>query len=127
MLTREDDIDVHALHRQGWTISAIARHLGHDRKTIRAYLSGATESLGSERRRAPDPFEPFVDYVGQAAGRGPAPVGDDAVRRGRSSWGSTGRIRRSPAQLRARGLRPACEPCRPAKGRAGGGDRAPAG
>jgi hypothetical protein len=30
MLTREDDIDVHALRRQGWTISAIAveRHRG---------------------------------------------------------------------------------------------------
>ncbi len=40
MLTREDDIDVHALRRQGWTISAIARHLGRDRKTIRAYLAG---------------------------------------------------------------------------------------
>ena len=36
MLTREDDIDVHAPRRQGWTISAIARHLGRDRKTIRA-------------------------------------------------------------------------------------------
>ena len=35
MLTQEDDVDVHALHRQGWTISAIARHLGHDRTTIR--------------------------------------------------------------------------------------------
>jgi predicted transcriptional regulator len=40
MLTREDDVDAHALHRQGWTISAIARHLGRDRKTIRAYLRG---------------------------------------------------------------------------------------
>ncbi len=40
MLTRENDIDVHALHRQGWTISAIARHLGRDRRTIRAYLGG---------------------------------------------------------------------------------------
>ena len=40
MLTREDDIDVHALRRQGWTISAIARHLGRDRKTIRDYLGG---------------------------------------------------------------------------------------
>jgi transcriptional regulator len=27
MLTREDDIDVHALRRQGWAISAIARNL----------------------------------------------------------------------------------------------------
>jgi len=38
MLTREGDVDAHALHRRGWTISAIARH--HDRKTIRAYLHG---------------------------------------------------------------------------------------
>ena len=27
MLTWENDIDVHALHRQGWTLSPIARHL----------------------------------------------------------------------------------------------------
>ena len=40
MLTREDDVDTHKLHTKGWTISAIARHLGHDRKTIRAYLAG---------------------------------------------------------------------------------------
>ena len=39
MLTREEDVDAHALRRQGWTISAIARHLGHDRKTIRSYLT----------------------------------------------------------------------------------------
>ncbi len=39
MLTREDDVDAHALRANGWTISAIARHLGHDRKTIRAYLA----------------------------------------------------------------------------------------
>ena len=40
MLTWEDDVEAHALRRQGWSISAIARHLGHDRKTIRAYLRG---------------------------------------------------------------------------------------
>jgi hypothetical protein len=28
MLIREDDVDAHALHRRGWSISAIARHLG---------------------------------------------------------------------------------------------------
>ncbi|WP_446044955.1 hypothetical protein [Streptomyces olivaceus] len=33
-------MDAHALRRQEWTISAIARHLGRDRKTIRAYLNG---------------------------------------------------------------------------------------
>ena len=40
MLTQEDDVDAHALRKRGWSIAAIARHLGHDRKTIRAYLSG---------------------------------------------------------------------------------------
>ena len=39
MLTRED-VDAHALRRQGWTISAIARHPGHDRKTVQGYLDG---------------------------------------------------------------------------------------
>jgi IS30 family transposase len=43
MLTREDDIDVHALRRQGWTISAIARHLGKDRKTIPERHQGRVE------------------------------------------------------------------------------------
>src|SRR4051812_32154270 len=60
MLTREDDIDVHALRRQGWTISAIARHLGHDRKTIRAYLNG--RQAGVRAPAGPDGFAPFVDY-----------------------------------------------------------------
>ena len=40
MLTWENDVEASALRRQGWTISAIARHLGHDRKTISAYLDG---------------------------------------------------------------------------------------
>lgn len=36
MLTQEDDVDVHALRRRGWSISAIARHVRCDRKTVRA-------------------------------------------------------------------------------------------
>ena len=51
MLTREEDIDAHALRRQGWTISAIARHLGRDRKTIRAYLAGERAAGGTQARR----------------------------------------------------------------------------
>jgi Putative ATPase subunit of terminase (gpP-like) len=61
MLTWEEDVQAHALRRQGWTISAIARHLGRDRKTIRAYLRGE-RTAGVRIRRAPDPFEPFADY-----------------------------------------------------------------
>jgi len=63
MLTREDDIDVHALRRQGWTISAIARHLGKDRKTIRAYLSG--RAAGVRATTWADPFDRFAAYCAQ--------------------------------------------------------------
>ena len=52
MLTREEDIDAHTLRRQGWSISAIARHLGRDRKTIRAYLAG--ERVAGVRKPAED-------------------------------------------------------------------------
>jgi transposase len=70
MLTREDDVDAHALHRRGWTISAIARHLGHDRKTVRAYLSGGRVA-GQRRRAEPDPFEPFAGYCRERLGEDP--------------------------------------------------------
>jgi len=114
MLTREDDIDVHALRRQGWTISAIARHLGHDRKTVRAYLAG--REAGARVGTSLDSFEPYARYAGQR-------LADDP-----HLWASTlfdeltdlGYDRSYPSMtraLRSRGLRPACEPCAPAKGR----------
>lgn len=31
MLSREDDVEAHALRARGWSISAIARHLNKDR------------------------------------------------------------------------------------------------
>ena len=40
MLTQEDDVEIHALARRGWSVSAIARHTGRDRKTIGRYLAG---------------------------------------------------------------------------------------
>ena len=39
-ITHGEDVEIHALRMQGWSISAIARHTGRDRKTVRAYLSG---------------------------------------------------------------------------------------
>ena len=124
MLTRENDIDIHALRRQGWTISAIARHLGRDRKTIRAYLAG--REAGVRVRADPDPFEPYAAYCAQR-------LGDDP-----HLWGSTlfdellelGYGQSYPTmtrQIRARNLRPACEPCRPATGRAVAAIEHPAG
>ncbi len=62
VLTWEDDVEVHVLRTPGWSISAIARHTGFDRKTVRAYLSGQ-RTPGVRARPSPDPFEPFIHYV----------------------------------------------------------------
>ncbi|GAA1639440.1 IS21 family transposase [Georgenia ruanii] len=115
MLTREDDIDAHALHRQGWTISAIARHLGRDRKTIRAYLAGDREP-GVRKRTTADPFEPFVEYCRRRLAEDPhlwaTTLFDEVV-----ELGYTGSYPTFTRQLRTRALRPKCEACRPTKGR----------
>ncbi|MDQ3609976.1 MAG: IS21 family transposase [Actinomycetota bacterium] len=34
MLTEEDDVELHALKARGWTVAAISRHTGRDRKTV---------------------------------------------------------------------------------------------
>ena len=60
-------MDIHALARQGWTITAITQHIGRDRKTVRDYLNGKREP--GVRKRATDPLAPFVAYV---AARTPA-------------------------------------------------------
>ena len=62
MLTHGEDVEAHALRSRGWTISAIARHLGRDRKTVRAYINGERVP-GVRARSAPDPLEPFKKYL----------------------------------------------------------------
>ncbi len=64
MLTWEEDMEPTALRNRGWTISAIARHLDRDRKTVRDYLTGKRE-VGKRRSSAPDVFTPFEPYVRQ--------------------------------------------------------------
>jgi len=61
MITREEDVDIHALRRQGWTITAIANHVGRDRKTVRGYLTGKRQP--GVRKRTTETFAPFQDYV----------------------------------------------------------------
>src|SRR5207247_1993730 len=60
MLTREDEVEIVALHRRGWSISAIARHTGRDRKTVRAWLRG---ERGREAARTPSALEPYRVYI----------------------------------------------------------------
>nr|MDA8333027.1 helix-turn-helix domain-containing protein [Candidatus Dormibacteraeota bacterium] len=62
MITRGEDVEASALRQRGWSVSAIARHLGRDRKTVRAYLNGDQEA-GVRRSAAPDRLGPFVPYL----------------------------------------------------------------
>ena len=60
MLTQEEDMEIAALRGRGWTVSAIARHTGRDRKTVKVYLKGEAKR---RRRRAPSVLEPYRDYL----------------------------------------------------------------
>jgi transposase len=115
MLTQGEDVEVHALKERGWTITAIANHLGCDRKTIRAYLNGERVP-GVRVRVAPDPLEPFVPYLRQRFGDDPhvwaSALYDEVVSLGYPlSYPSFAR------QVRLATLRPHCEACAGVKGR----------
>lgn len=112
MLIREEDVEVHALRERGWSISAIARHVGRDRKTVREYLSG-NRTPGIRAKPGGDPFGPFVDYVTARLVEDPhlwaQTLYDELVELGFGlSYQSLTR------HIRDRQLRPACPDCRTA-------------
>ena len=116
MLTWEDDVEAHALRTQGWTITAIARHLGRDRKTIRSYLDGARVPGQRARNTAPDAFAPYADYAAIRLRDDPhlwASTLFDEV----AGLGYSGSYPSFTRALRARALRPHCEPCAASAGR----------
>jgi transposase len=59
MLTKEEDVEIHALSTRGWSVSAISRHTGADRKTVRKYLTRP----GQERKARPSCLEPYRGYI----------------------------------------------------------------
>ena len=102
-------MEAHALRKQGWTITAIARHLGRDRKTVRAYLEGARQP-GVRKPAGPDPFDEIADYIGQRLADDPhvlaSALFDEAQ--------ALGYPRAYPTftrQIRERRLRPVCAAC----------------
>ncbi len=116
MLTQEEDVEIHALAKRGWTISEIARHTGRDRKTIRAYLDGVRQP-GVRVKTEEDPFDRIEAYVRQR-------LADD-----HGVWATVlfdevqdlGYDRSYPTftrKIRSRQLRPHCEACSGVKGRA---------
>lgn len=62
MLTQEDEVEIHALAARGWSVSAISRHTGRDRKTVRKYLQAPRGAL-LVREPAPSCLEPFRAYI----------------------------------------------------------------
>lgn len=107
MLTREDVVEIVALYRRGWSVSAIARHTGRDRKTVRAWLSG-------ERGRRPRPasvLEPYRGYIERRLGDDPHLDATVLLRelRGLGFERSYPTLTR---ELRRLELRPVCAACR---------------
>ncbi len=116
MLTRGEDVEAHALRKRGWSISAIARHLDRDRKTVRAYLNNERVPGVRARPDIPDPLAEFEKYI-------TARFTDD-----HHVWGTVlfeevkglGYSQSYPTfvrQVRMRKLRPHCEACSGVKGR----------
>lgn len=115
MLSLEADVEAHALREQGWSISAIARHLGVNRKTVRAYLNGERVP-GRRKRSVPLVVEPFIDYCRIRLADDPhlwaSTLFDELV-----DLGFSGSYQSLTLAIRRLGLRPHCEPCHAAKGR----------
>jgi hypothetical protein len=114
MLTWGEDVEVHALRERGWSIAAIARHLGRDPKTIRAYVNGEREP--GRRRSVADPLGPFTDYLAARFADDPhiwaSALYDEVSKLGYGlSYVSFVR------QLRTHKLRPHCEACSGVRGR----------
>ena len=116
MLAQEEYVEVHALRKRGWSISAIARHVGRDRRTVRAHLSGERVP-GLRVGTDPDPFGVIEPYVRQRLADDPhvwATVLFDEV-------GGLGYEQSYPTfvrKVRNRWLRPSCGACAGTRGQA---------
>jgi transposase len=108
MLTRGEDVEVHALRKRGWSYVAIGRHVGCDWRTVKAYLEG--REPGVRRRVEPDPLERFVPYLR-------ARFADDPHVWASALFDEVGDLGYSLSypsfvrQVRAAGLRAHCEAC----------------
>ncbi len=116
MLAWEEDVEATALRKRGWTISAIAEHLGRDRKTIRAYLSGQ-RTPGQRRPAGEDHFVDYDRYV-RARFRDDAHVQLTALFDEVVALGYPRSYQTFTRVVRERGLRPSCVSCAGVKARA---------
>lgn len=116
MFTGREDMEATALRERGWSISAIARHLGRDRKTVRAHLNG-DRTVGVRRRAAPDPFCEFIPYL-RARFSDDKHLWASALFDEVVALGFPLSYQSFTRGLRNHELRPHCEACHGVKGRA---------
>lgn len=116
MLSPEEDVEITSLKKKGWSISAIARHTGRDRKTVRAYLNGEREP-GVRARAGADSFDRFEPYVRQRLADDPH-VRATVLFAEVVGLGFDQSYQTFTRQVRDRQLRPHCEPCTSSNGRA---------
>src|SRR5659263_557379 len=118
MLTWETTVEAQALYARGWTKSAIARHLGINRRTVRAYLKGQ-QVPGQRVRSEPEVFAPFAEYARLRLADDPhlwaSTLFDELT-----ALGYAGSYPSFTRALRMRRLRPHCEPCAASRGRDAG-------
>ena len=127
MITEGEDVEIYALKNQGWSISAIARHVGRDRKTVRAYLD-SDGRVGVRASEAVDRFDRIESYVRQRLADDPhlrATVLFAEVEALPDGYGRA--YQTFTRQIRDRQLRPHCEACAGVKGRAHADIEHPAG
>lgn len=109
MLTWENCVEAQALRTKGWSITAIANHLGHDRKTIRAYLTGERRP-GERKPVRPEALEDFLGYCRQRLADDPhlwsTTLFDEVV-----ALGFAGSYPAFTASIRRHELRPYCQAC----------------
>lgn len=107
-------MEAEALRARGWSISAIAAHTGHDRKTVRAYLAGRRP--GERRPARPEGLAEFVGYCRQRLADDPhlwlTTLFDEVT-----GLGYAGSYQAFTAGVRRHGLRPRCQVCAASRSR----------
>ncbi len=63
MLTKELQVEIDLLHRQGKGIREIARDTGVSRNTVRAVLRGEHDGQYGPRMPRPSKLDPYKDYL----------------------------------------------------------------
>lgn len=108
---------------QGQNVSEIARHLGHDRKTIRIYLNG--HRAPGQPRQHTESFAPFAAYVRQRVADDPH-LRSTGLHREAAALGYPGSYSAFTRELRGHGITYGCGTCRNWRRTAPAPARAPA-